>query len=45
LGKTGCNSEFKVDMAGSGGPAQTNVIAAHGTHGPHRPDSGRTAKV
>ena len=37
---TGHNSEVKVNMGGSGNPAETNIVAAHGLHGP---DGARTA--
>ena len=39
LGRTGRNPEVKVDMGGSGDPAQPNIIAAHAAIGP---DGGRT---
>ena len=40
------NSEIKVDMGGSGDPAQTNIMAARGAHTPDcgRTPGGRTAK-
>ena len=33
--KSGRKSEGKMDMGGSGDPAQTNIIEAHGAHGPN----------